>query len=170
MLTLARLPASSRGPAVELRNYSGYDARDLAALVQAGLGAAGVKRPKIIVVTASPIYTRGCATISSDRPWSVVSIAIAAPSRFTLAKLARIVEHEARHARGEDHGDMPDKDVYTSSSSVPRWARGLRVRYLGRAQGQIAILGESRTSPLRRVRMAKGSTRRGRGGRFRGRR
>lgn len=138
-----RLPASAAGPAVVLENRSGYDARDLAAFLQRGLGAAGVRRPKRAIVTASPIYTRGCAAISPDVAGAGISIAIAAPNRFRLAKLARIVEHEARHLLGEDHGDMPARHVYTSAASVPRWARGLSVRYVGRAPPQLPRLGEA---------------------------
>jgi hypothetical protein len=169
MRVLVRLPASPRGPAVELRNYSGYDAHDLAAFVQAGLGQAGVRRPKVVVVTASPIYTRGCAQIQPDRPGAVLSLAIAAPSRFRLAKLARIVDHEALHLVGRDHGDMPEGRLYTSEAAVPRWARGLRVRYLGRAPDQLGLMGHSRRNPLRGARPGRrsGSTRARRGGRFR---
>jgi hypothetical protein len=141
---VVRLRASRRGPEIALRNFSGYEARDLAVIVQAGLGAAGVKRPKRVVVTHSPIYTRGCAAISPDVTWAPMSLAIAAPSRFTMAKLARIIEHEGRHLRGEDHGEMPDKDVYTSSSFVPRWAKGLKLpRYRGRGADPLAVMGRN---------------------------
>jgi hypothetical protein len=141
---IVNLLATSRGPHVVLRNFSGYDARDLAVIVQAGLGAAGVRQPKRVVVTASPIYTRGCAAISNDVRWAAMSLAIASPSRFTMAKLVRIIEHEGRHLRGEDHGEMPEKDVYTSSGRVPRWAARLREpRYMGKAPNQIGVLGKN---------------------------
>ena len=162
MLSVVRLRACARGPEVELRNYSGYDARDLAAFVQAGLGQAGVRRPKVVVVTSSPIYTRGCAQIGPDRPGAVFNLSIAAPSRFRLAKLARIVDHEALHLVGRDHEDMPEGRLYTSDASVPRWAKGLRVRYLRRAPAQIPLLGRSRRSPLAGGRpLARGRSRRG---------
>lgn len=154
---------SRRGPAVEIRNYSGYETRDLAAFVQAGLGQAGVKRPKVVVVTASPIYTRGCAQISPDRPGAVLSLAIAAPSRFRLAKLARIVDHEALHLLGKDHGEMVESRLFTSDSLVPKWARGMKVRYVTRAPDQMGLLGRSRRSPLARGHRSGVSGRRRRG-------
>lgn len=138
-----RVPASRSGPELLVRNLSGYETRSLAAVVQRGLGVAGVRRPKRLVITASPIYTRGCAAISPDRPWAVLSLAIAAPSKFRMAKLARIIEHEARHLLGEDHEGMPERHVYTSAGSVPSWARGMSVRYRGRAPGQLGAMGRN---------------------------
>lgn len=158
MLSVVRLRASSRGPAVEVRNVSGYDTRDLAAFVQAGLGQAGVRRPKVVVVSASPIYTRGCAEIKPDVPGAVLSLAIASPSRFRLAKLARIVDHEALHLLGRDHGEMPERRLYTSDGYVPKWARGFRLRYLGRAPTQLGFLGRSVRSPLARASRRKRGT------------
>jgi hypothetical protein len=63
-------------------------------------------------------------------------MAIASPSHFTMKRFARVFEHEITHTKGADHEDMPD-NVLWSLGSVPKWARGVKLRYLGRAPNQM---------------------------------
>lgn len=100
----------------------------------------GIRTRKEVVIVSSPIRTRGCAEVSPDRPGARVVIAIAAPGKFTLAKFCRILEHELLHAKGLDHDDMPEARLW-SEGGVPAWALGSRLRYLGRAPRQLALLG-----------------------------
>lgn len=134
-----------------LENHSGYDTGDLRRLCLAAFRALGVRTPKRVIVVASPIRTRGCATVARDRPGSPIVIAIASPSRFSMAKLARVLEHEIAHARGAEHEDMlrdqrwgrdrkERERLHYSEGPLPRWARGLWVRYRGRAPDQMARL------------------------------
>lgn len=124
--------AARVGRVVLERNASGYDSRDVAAFVDAGLAAAGIRHTVSLVVTSSPIFSRGCAVVGGDR----MVLAIAAPSRFSIRRLARLVDHEARHIKGDDHGAMSERDLY-SLGPTPAWARDLRIRYRGRASRQL---------------------------------
>ena len=102
----------------------------------------GVLRMKKIVVVSSPIRTRGCAEVSADREGAMIVIAIAPPTKFTLAKFARIFEHECTHAKGSEHEQMAES-VLWSEGDVPAWARGARLRYRSRAPSQLGLLGRS---------------------------
>lgn len=147
-----------------LTNRSGYDTGDLRRFFRVALARLGVKRHKQIVITASPIRTRGCAEVGPDRCGSGIVIAIAPPSSFTMAKFSRIVQHELAHAKGAEHGDMPERLLYSEGGALP-WARNLRIRYRGRAPNQMLGLGASRRSggsPSRDV--APVSSRRGSSG------
>lgn len=123
-----------------LENHSGYHTGDLAKFFQVAFRALGVKRAKRVVIVASPIRTRGCASVACDRRGTAIVIAIASPSKFSIAKFARIVSHEAAHARGLDHDDMKDERLLYSEGPLPGWARGLRLRYVGRAPNQMKRL------------------------------
>ena len=126
--------------AIELVNRSGYDTADLRRFLERGAAATGISHKRLrVVVTASPIRSRGCAAVGGTR----MSIAIAPPSRFSLRRLARLFEHEAAHIRGAQHGHMPRNLLY-SLGPVPAWARGLRIRYRGRAPDQIPVLSRER--------------------------
>lgn len=100
----------------------------------------GVRNLKKIVVVSSPIRTRGCAEVSPDRCGSMIVIAIAPPGKFTLAKFARIFEHEALHSKGVEHEQMPESRLW-SEGGVPLWALHCRVRHVRRAPPQMGLLG-----------------------------
>jgi hypothetical protein len=99
----------------------------------------GVRNLKKIVVVSSPIRTRGCAEVSSDRHGATIVIAVAPPGKFTLAKFARIFEHEALHSKGLEHEQMPEPRLW-SEGAVPLWALGCRVRHVRRAPPQVGLL------------------------------
>lgn len=122
-----------------LINKSGYDTQDLLAFCRRGFKAMGIKRWKRVIITASPIRTRGCAEVTKDKAGATLSIAIAAPSRFTLRKLGAIFEHECLHLLGYQHEDMPEGQLW-SDGVCPDWAKALKVRYRGRAPNQMAFL------------------------------
>jgi hypothetical protein len=136
-----------------LTNASGYNTEDLKRFFNAGLDAFGVGWRDITVV-AAPQRSRGCANIGKrGRPGRNIVIAIAPPSRFTMKRLCRLLEHEMAHTLGVEHEDMPARLLW-SRGNVPRWAKGLRIRYEGRAPDQLALTRKpprdhSRRSPVR---------------------
>jgi hypothetical protein len=74
-----------------------------------------------------------------------MSIAIASPSHFSLRRFVRLVIHEAAHLRGIVHGRMcqngkPACNLLYSTGPLPEWAKGVRIRYHGRAPDQLATL------------------------------
>lgn len=124
-----------------LENLSGYDTGDLGVLFVRGLKATNTRIPDLrIIVKASPIRSRGCATVNGSR----MIFAMASPVRFSLRRLARLFEHEAAHLRGLEHEDM-DRDLLFSLGPVPDWAEGAKIRYLGRAPPQLQYLGRLRS-------------------------
>jgi hypothetical protein len=60
-------------------------------------------------------------------------ISVSPPSRFSKAKAARIIRHELLHAEGLEHEDMTEREKW-SSGKEPRWSKGKRVRYRGKAK------------------------------------
>ena len=66
-------------------------------------------------------------------------IALAAPWRYSLRRLARLLEHEAAHIRGYDHEDM-SRELLLSLGPIPTWAEGTVIRYRGRAPTQLPFL------------------------------
>lgn len=146
--------ALRKAPRFHLTNRSGYETQDLVRYFARALAAYRIRTFKRIVVVASPIRTRGCAEVSGDRCGASIVIAIASPSKLSYPKLARIVEHECNHARGLEHEDMArhDEKLLYSEGRLPAWARGLRLRYRGRAPDQMADLGPSQK---RRRRVAR---------------
>lgn len=64
-------------------------------------------------------------------------IALASPAHLSMRRLARLLEHEAAHIQGLDHEDMPRKLLF-SLGPTPRWARGFKLRYRGRAPNQLS--------------------------------
>ena len=79
-------------------------------------------------------------------------IAIAAPWRFSLRRLARLFEHECAHIRGYEHEDM-DKNLLFSLGRTPDWAKDCTFRYYKSAPPQIPFL---RTSSRHRKQHASG--------------
>jgi hypothetical protein len=140
---------------LRLDNYSGYDTADLRRFVLAGLRAVAPRlREAHVVIVASPIRSRGCADVGGRR----MVLAVGPPSRFSLRRLSRLLEHEAGHLRGEQHEDMPRGRLY-SLGRIPDWCRrwyaaGGRIRYRGRAPGQLALL-LSRDETVRRSRVRR---------------
>lgn len=108
----------------------------------------GVTTCRRILVVAAPARSRGCAEVGTvEREGRVIVIAMAPPSRFSLRRLARLFEHEVTHTRGQEHEAM-SHDVLWSLGPVPRWARGARLRYRGRAPRQLGLL-EGETNAMR---------------------
>lgn len=131
------LEVEGDGVRFTLDNRSGWTTRDLACFFARGLRAYGVKKHCHIIVTRSPIRSRGCAQIGGK----ALVIAIASPSRFDLRRLARLFEHEVAHLQGKRHEDMPH-NVLWSLGPVPTWAR-VSIRWRGKAR---------RSKPLSRKR------------------
>lgn len=113
---------------LRLENRSRYATEDLRRFLLRGMRACRIRHLDVIVVP-SPIRSRGCADVGGRR----MVIAIAAPSRLTMRRLARLFEHEAAHIRGMEHEGMP-RDLLYSLGDVPRWARNLKIRYRGSAE------------------------------------
>lgn len=120
---------------IELENQSGYDTDDLIRIVEKAARVMGVRKRVYVIVTASPIRSRGCATVGGDE----FSLAVAPPSKFTMRRFARLNEHEWAHIRGLQHEQMGERLLY-SEGPLPRWAEGLRLRYRGRAPDQMNVL------------------------------
>lgn len=116
-------------------NHSGYRTRDLHAFIERAMRAYRVAGPLTVIVTASPIRSRGCADVGGSR----MSIAIAPPSAFSLRRMARLVQHELAHIAGIDHESMP-YDLLYCLGNTPSWAKGARFGYVGRAPNQMRVL------------------------------
>ncbi len=139
---------------LKLDNRSGYDTEDLRRLIRRGLRACGVRGTVFVTVMASPIRSRGCADVGGRR----MVLPIAPPSRTSekeqIRRLARVLEHECEHLKGVQHGHMPKQILY-SSGATPAWARGLRLKRVGRAPDQMkAMLGGFRDSTMKKQRDA----------------
>ena len=65
-----------------------------------------------------------------------IVIALAAPHRFSIRRLARLFEHEVTHSKGVDHSEM-SHNVLMSLGPIPDWAKNVKIRYRGRAPSQI---------------------------------
>ena len=134
--------------AFRLENRTGYVTQDLVRFIARGLKATRTSTQGLrVVFVASPIRSRGCATVGGKR----MVIAIASPARYSLRRLARLLEHEAAHLRGVEHEQMDRKLLY-SLGPVPKWAKGTKIRYKGKAPPQLGFLrsgsgGETRRSP-----------------------
>ena len=125
-----------------LDNRSGYDDASLRRFIGAGLRATGMpSRGLRVVVLSAPERSRGCATVKGKE----LILALAPPSRYSLRRLARLLEHEAAHLRGADHGDMPHGLLY-SLGPTPAWAHGRVLRYRGRAPDQVPLLSRRSTA------------------------
>lgn len=133
---------------LRLDNRSGYDTEGLRRFIRRGLVACRVRGDVHVTVVSSPIRSRGCATVGGRE----MVLAVASPSRTThrefIRRLARLIEHEAAHLRGVEHGRMP-RDLLYSLGSTPAWARGARIPYRGRAPDQmLALRDPDRTDVL----------------------
>lgn len=132
--------------AFRLENRSGYATEDIYRFVLKGLKATRTPiRGLRVVFVASPVRSRGCATVAGRR----MVIAIASPANFSLRRLAKLLEHEAAHLRGLEHEQMDHKLLY-SLGPVPDWAKGTKIRYLGRAPRQLRFLRSGRGGETRR--------------------
>ena len=139
----ARRGAFGAGLPFELINNTGYSTEDLVRFCVSGLRALGARAPKRIAFVAAPRRSRGCAEVGTSPGYTGVKreardivIAMAPPSRFTMRRLARLFQHEVTHSLGYEHDEM-DKNVLWSLGPVPDWAKGLKIRYQGRAPSQI---------------------------------
>lgn len=139
---MRRLQVKAPGVRFTLENRSGWDTKDLARFFARGLLAFGVRHPKLIIVVASPIRSRGCAEVGEKafrrrlKEGEAIVIAMAPPSRFSLRRLVRLFEHEVTHTLGYEHEEM-DERVLWSEGDVPSWAKTLSFRYRGRAPSQL---------------------------------
>ena len=127
----------SFGPApFELVNNTGYSTEDLRRFCVRGLRALGARGPKTFVFVAAPQRSRGCAEVGTSKcaagEETDVVIALASPHKFSLRRLARLFEHEVTHTLGYQHEEMTEEILY-SLGPVPDWAKGAKIRYLGRA-------------------------------------
>ena len=140
-------------PRFRLDNRTGYDTRDLQDFCKKGLVATKTRgRGELrIVFSASPIRSRGCAEVGTRvckgdkctrKNGNRMVIAIAAPWRFSLRRLARLFEHECAHIRGYEHEDM-DKNLLFSLGPTPDWAKECTFRYYRSAPSQIPFLRTS---------------------------
>ena len=66
-------------------------------------------------------------------------IALAAPARYSLRRLSRLLMHEAAHIRGYEHENM-DHGLLYSLGPIPSWAKGAVLRYRRRAPAQLPFL------------------------------
>ena len=127
-------------------NRSGYDTGDLRRFCAAGLRANGVRGDVHVTIVSSPIRSRGCAQVGGQR----MVLAIAAPSYSSKGeferRLSRLLDHEAAHLRGVEHEQMRKPLLY-SEGDTSEWARGLVVRYRGRAPNQMAVLRKPSAKP-----------------------
>lgn len=132
-----RRDAGGSRPRLVLDNRSGYVTSDLHRLFARAMVAMGVRETKTFVVVSAPARSRGCAELGAlGREGKRVVIAISPPSRFRMRRLARLLVHELSHTRGQAHHDM-DEDTLWSRGDVPTWARGVKLRYRGRAPRQL---------------------------------
>ena len=115
---------------------TGYDTQDLVRFCKSALEALGAKTRKTIAFVAAPQRSRGCAEVGKQKEEREVVIALAPPSQFSMRRLARLFQHEVTHSQGFEHDEM-ERKVLWSLGAVPDWARGLKIRYLGRAPNQI---------------------------------
>jgi hypothetical protein len=90
---------------------------------------ANASSPLEVMVTPTPQRTRGCAVVGGKK----MVLAVAPPSRFSKAKLARIIKHEMLHARGKEHEDMKEDELW-SSGPEPEWSKDKQVRSRGRGE------------------------------------
>jgi hypothetical protein len=126
-----------RGPQLRLVNQSGFVTRDLYRYCLAAVRYYRVRGPIVIVVSPSPIRSRGCAEVGGTR----VRVAIAAPSHQSEAefrrRLANLLRHELGHKRGLTHDDMGRRGdrgaLLYSLGDEPPWSRGRPLRREGRA-------------------------------------
>ena len=132
--------AFGAGVPFELINNTGYNTEDLKRFCISGLRVLRARAPKRIAFVAAPRRSRGCAEVGKTKSASGeerdIVIAIAPPSRFTMRRLARLFQHEVTHSFGYEHHEM-QHDVLWSLGSIPDWAKGLTIRYQGRAPSQI---------------------------------
>lgn len=138
---------------VRVINRSGYDTADLRRFAIRGLRACGVRGDVTIWFFSSPIRTRGCSPVGKDGDLPIV-VALAPPSyhgqdeELLVLKAAAILKHEAAHYRGLPHARMKGPKLLESRpclgigcrGRMPSWARGLRLRYRGRAPNQMIAL------------------------------
>ena len=125
---------------LRVENWSGYDTEDLGRFFIRGLRATKTRVADLrITVVAAPQRSRGCAEIGGRE----MTIAMNAPwyCRRTDCerRLARMFMHECAHIQGFEHRDMP-RDLLLSYGPRPAWAKGARIRYVGRAPNQMEIL------------------------------
>lgn len=121
-----------RGGNLTVDNRSGYDTRDLHRFFLKGLRAMKVTGPTHVVVAASPIRSRGCAQVGGR----VIVISIASPANFSMRRLSRLFEHEVAHKVGSEHHHMSENLLY-SLGPTSEWAKGMTIRYRGRAPTQL---------------------------------
>ncbi len=126
---------------LRIDNQSGYDTADLRRFIRRGLAACGVRGAIHVTVTAAPGRSRGCATVGGRR----MNLALASPSYSRgsfdsfLRRLGNLLQHEAAHLRGMEHHQMPPT-LLMSHGPIPAWAKGAKIRYLGRAPDQMRHL------------------------------
>lgn len=127
---------------LRIENRSGYETRDLERLVRAAVRYHRIDGPLDVVFVTAPGRSRGCAEVGGRR----AVFALAPPSYDRsrdrsefMRRLSRLIDHEFRHLKGDEHEDMGQSDLYSLGPASP-WARGISVRYRGRASAQLPFL------------------------------
>ena len=161
-----------REPRFTLENRTGYDSADLARFTRAAMIGEGVPGPVAFLFVAAPARSRGCAEIGSPRRHGrKMVVAVAAPNRFRLLRLANLFRHELAHIKGQDHDAMlacascgeggKRLDVQWSLGPLPAWARPFvarPIRYHGPAPRQFPPDLARGSRPARRDSSIRGYT------------
>lgn len=105
--------------------------------------------PKTIVVVSAPARSRGCAEVAYAKApkdeKNAIIIAIGPKSYHSrtenpevsfMRRLSRLFEHEVLHTQGFEHSEMQYNEAW-SYGSMPEWAKGHHIRYVGRAPSQL---------------------------------
>ena len=123
-------------PTLKVINRTAYDTGDLCRFFAKGLWAMGMRRDKIIKVLPTKGESRGIAYVGSCTPTQrgacegkSMVLMLPPPDKLTIRRLARLFEHEAWHLKGKRHEDMTEQVYWSSSPTVPGWARGAVVRW-----------------------------------------
>jgi hypothetical protein len=131
-------------PSLRVLNSTAYDTGDLQRFFAAGLHALGCKKDKIVRVLPTKGDSRGIAYVGGCRykdgqrgncEGKSMVFMLPPPSQLTLRRLARLFEHECKHTLGLSHEQMTEAE-YWSRGSLPLWARGKKVRWMGNRAAQ----------------------------------
>lgn len=124
-------------PLLKVINRTQYATEDLERFFARGLWALGCRKNKIVKVLPTKGESRGIAYVGRCRNQqrgtceakSMVFLLPPPGPSMTIRRLARLFEHEVSHTLGKRHEDMTETEYWSSSPSVPAWARGAVIRY-----------------------------------------
>ena len=135
-----------------MENRTGYDTLDIVRFIRAGLRATRTPKDVRVRVVTAPQRSRGCADVGGRRMVLALNAPWYCDRNDCLRRLARMFVHECEHIKGVPHSRMcrhvcrrgvcrKNCDLLYSYGPTPRWARGTRIRYHGRAPRQLDLLG-----------------------------